>query len=651
MAKKPSHRPRRGTRPRPKRKTDEVVIPDDVAASLGDGQAHVDEALAGGPGPESGGKAWRREPLLFEIAWETCNKLGGIYTVLRSKAPVMTERWGNRYCLIGPYNHQSAAVEFDPATPSGAIAEAVNQLNDQGIKTHFGRWLVTGRPQVVLIEHTSLWHQVGDLKYHLWDRHNIPMPGGDPMVDEVVMFGEACRRFLNIVGHKEGQRRPLVAHFHEWMAGTAIPMLRADGWPGASVFTTHATLLGRYLAAHNNAFYDHLAQFDAAAEAKHFNIEAQHGIECAAAHGAQVFTTVSDVTGEECRHLLGRLPDLLLPNGLNTQRFSALHEFQNLHQKYKEQIHQFTTAHFLPSYPFDLDKTLYFFTSGRYEHRNKGMDLTIESLARLNHRMKQAGSDKTVVFFIITRAPIKSVSVGTLQSTAMMNEFQSTADVITEQINKRLVNEVAKGRVPDLNSLVDETWMLRLRRSIHAWKHDYLPPIVTHDLKDDQKDEVLNQVRSCQLFNRPDDPVKVIFHPDFISSTRPLFGMDYDEFVRGCHMGIFPSYYEPWGYTPLEAIALGVPAVTSDLSGFGSYVLQLLHGHSEKGLHVIRRRTTNYHDSCNELTDIMFRFTGLDRRARIAQRNQVESLSQLFDWRQLGKRYHEAHALAVDRQE
>jgi len=655
MSKSGTNRPRRGTRPRPTRPGAEPLPtpPADALASPGGGdEPDDDQAQAPAPAPApSGGKRKPkpRDPLLFEVAWEACNKLGGIYTVLRSKAPVMTERWGNRYCLIGPYDPQSAAVEFEPSPPVGAIGQAVKQLNEQGIPAHFGRWLVTGRPHVVLIEHTALWHQLGDIKYLLWRDHHIPMPGGDPMVDEVAMFGEACRRLLNIIGHKEGDRRPLVAHFHEWMAGTAIPMLRADQWPGATVFTTHATLLGRYLAAHNPAFYDHLAYFDANAEAEHFNVQAQHNIERAAAHGAQVFTTVSDVTAEECRHLLGRLPDLLLPNGLNTQRFAALHEFQNLHQKYKEQIHNFTTAHFFPSYSFDLHNTLYFFTSGRYEHRNKGMDLTIESLARLNHRMREAGSNKTVVFFIITRAPVKSINVGTLQSAAMMNEFQSTADAITEQVNRRLVNAIATGRVPDLNTLVDETWMLRLRRSMHAWKHDYLPPIVTHDLKDDQKDDVLNQLRQCNLFNRPEDPVKVVFHPDFISSTSPLFGMDYDEFVRGCHMGVFPSYYEPWGYTPLEAIALGVPAVTSDLSGFGSYVLQLIHGHSEKGLHVIRRRTTSYHDSANELTDIMFRFTGQDRRARITQRNQVESLSQLFDWQQLGKRYHEAHALAMDR--
>src|SRR5690606_2441955 len=177
------------------------------------------------------------------------------------------------------------------------------------------------------------------------------------------------------------------------------------GWPGAIVFTTHATILGRYLAMNDPDFYGHLAFFDSGAEAKKFNIETQHLIERASAHASHVFTTVSDVTAEECRHLLGRNPDVLLPNGLNIQRFAALHEFQNLHAQYKARIHEFTMGHFFPSYSFDLDNTLYFFTSGRYEYRNKGIDLTIESLARLNYRLQEAQSPITVVFFIITRAP------------------------------------------------------------------------------------------------------------------------------------------------------------------------------------------------------------------------------------------------------
>jgi len=328
-------------------------------------------------------------PLLLEIAWEACNKVGGIYTVLRSKVPAMVEHWSQRYCLIGPWAEATAGVEFEEAPPSGAIGQAVEQLNAMGIRAKYGRWLVTGRPRIVLIDFLSVFHRLHEVKYRLYADHGISMPGDDELLNNVVAFGECCRQFLWMLANKIAGRRKLVAHFHEWMAGPAIPMLRHDDWPGAITFTTHATQLGRYLAMNSSTFYDHLPFFDADAEAARYNVEPQYKIERAAAHGAHVFTTVSDVTATECKHLLGREPKPVLPNGLNIQRFERLHELQNLHSQYKNQIHEFTTGHFFPSYTFDLDNTLYFFTSGRYEYRNKGFDLFLEALARLNESERE----------------------------------------------------------------------------------------------------------------------------------------------------------------------------------------------------------------------------------------------------------------------
>lgn len=594
-------------------------------------------------------RARRGEPLLIECAWEVCNQVGGIYTVIRSKVPSMIDRWGSRYCLLGPYHATSAAVEFDEGPLTGPIGTAVKQLREMGINAYFGRWLVTGRPHVVLIDYLSVFSRLHEIKYRLWKDHGIETPADDPLINNVVAFGEVARLFLSLLAQKESSRRQIIAHFHEWMAGAAIPSLRRENWPGAIVFTTHATLLGRYLAMNDPGFYDHLSLFDAEHEAAHFNIQPQHRIERAAAHGAHVFTTVSDVTAQECRSLLGRNPDILLPNGLNIQRFAAIHEFQNLHRIYKEKIHEFTIGHFFPSYSFDLDKTLYLFTSGRYEYRNKGMDLTIEALARLNHRLRITGSDITVVAFIISKTPFRSINVQALQSRAMLEEFREGVNAIKDQIGERMFYAVTAGRFPDLNTLMDDYWRLRLRRTMHAWRRESLPSIVTHDLVDDANDPVLNQLRACRLWNDRHDPVKVVFHPDFITPMSPLFGMEYDQFVRGCHLGVFPSYYEPWGYTPLESIALGVPAITSDLSGFGSYLIQLLPDHEERGLYVLRRAHRSFHESADELCEQMFRFVRLGRRERIALRNQVESFSEHFDWHNLGKRYHEAHELALDR--
>jgi glycogen(starch) synthase len=231
----------------------------------------------------------------------------------------------------------------------------------------------------------------------------------------------------------------------------------------------------------------------------------------------------------------------------------------------------------------------------------------------------------------------------------MLDEIRTAANAIRDELSERLFHAAAAGKIPDLNTLVDEYWMLRLRRTIHAWRRDYPPPIVTHDLIDDQKDEVLNQLRACRLWNHQHDPVKVIYHADFVTPANPYFGMEYDQFVRGCHLGVFPSYYEPWGYTPLESIALGVPAITSDLSGFGAYLLKLLPEHEDKGIYVLRRRYASFDDAANQLADRMFTFALSSRRERVALRNNVESFSEHFDWYNLAKGYYEAHALALER--
>ncbi len=597
-----------------------------------------------------GGGARRSEPMLLEVSWEVCNQLGGIYTVLRSKVPSMVARWGNRYTLVGPYNHASAQVEFEESPLVGPVGAAVKAMREMGFYAHYGRWLVTGRPHVVLLDLGDASRYLWEIKARLWRDHGIPAPD-DMLLNDVVAFGEAVRLLLSLVTQKEQGRRTVIAHCHEWMAGAAIPMLRQEGWTGAVVFTTHATLLGRYLAMQDAGFYEHLPFYDQAKEAKHFNVEAQHKIERAAAHGSHVFTTVSDVTAEECHYLLGRRPDLLLPNGLNIERFSAIHEFQNLHEQYKQKIHEFTIGHFFPSYQFSLDHTLYLFTSGRYEFRNKGMDLTIEALARLNHRLREAQMNVNVVFFLITRAPVRSVNVAALQSSAMLEEFRNTAEAITDQIGEKLFFEVAAGRIPDLNALVDDYYRLRLRRTMHAWRRHLPPLIVTHDLIDDQGDSVLNALRKCHLFNQESDRVKVVYHPDFITTTSPLFGLEYDQFVRGTHLGVFPSYYEPWGYTPLESMALGVPSITSDLSGFGSYLSKVQGEHAEKGVYIVNRRHSSFHGSAEQLTDQMFRFCQLTRRDRIALRNQTEAFSDHFDWNNLVWRYEEAHKLALERVE
>ena len=433
-------------------------------------------------------------PLLFEVAWEVCWQLGGIYTVLRTKAATMLERWGDRYCLIGPYNPNTAAVEFEEQPTYGSIRETLQKLKDAGITCYFGRWLIAGRPRVILIDYRGRYRNLDFDKYLMWQDHRIEIPAHDGEVNEVVAFGfavaEFFRNFTAIV-----KDRPILAHFHEWMGGVAVPRIAHLRLPMATIFTTHATLLGRYLAGDNPYFYEHLPYIDPDREAAKYLIYPRYAIEKAAAHASTVFTTVSEVTNFEASRLLGRAPDAILPNGLNIQKFAAPHEFQYLHQKYKERIHEFVMGHFFPSYTFDLDNTIYLVTSGRYEYRNKGMDMFIEALARLNWRLKEVVNAPTVVAFIITKAAVKNVNVQVLQNQSMFEDMRHTCAEIAQQMGNRIFRSAAEGRMPTFAELLSEDAQVRLKRATHAWRTTRQPLIVTHDLVDDGGDPVLTHLR------------------------------------------------------------------------------------------------------------------------------------------------------------
>lgn len=598
----------------------------------------------------------KQNALLLEVAWEVANQVGGIFTVIRSKVPSMLEKWGDRYLLLGPYVHPQVTANFDPVEPPDTpFGRAVRKMRDLGFEVHYGRWLVDGMPRVVLFNPYNVFDRLGEIKYQLWEHHGISTPGDDSLINQVVAFGFMTKIFAQcMVDPEVNSSQRVILHVHEWMAGSGIPDLRKDKTPVSIVFTTHATLLGRYLAMNDPGFYDHLAFFDWEKEARYFNIETPIRLERAAAHGAHVFTTVSRVTALECEHLIGRVPDLMLPNGLNVKRFVISHELQNVHQKNKEEIHRFVTGHFFPSYPIDLDKTLYFFTSGRYEYQNKGYDLTLEALARLNWRMKEANIPITVVVFFITHRPYRSINPEVLESHRSLEKIREICADIEKQFGDALFSQTIRStgsEFPDISEFITDYAKFRLRRSIQSWKATGLPKIVTHNLEDDGKDEILNFLRTANLLNQRENPVKIVYHPDFISSTNPLWNIDYADFVRGTHLGIFPSYYEPWGYTPLECMASGVPAITSDLAGFGDYILDAMEDPETNGIYVVRRRKHGFYEAANQLADQLFSLVLQSRTDRIQQRYRLEAGAAHFDWRNLTYYYEKSYDLALGRTE
>ncbi|MDX2286758.1 MAG: glycogen/starch synthase [Bacteroidia bacterium] len=593
----------------------------------------------------------KKECLLVEVAWEVANQVGGIYTVIRSKVPSMLDKWGDSYCLLGPYMPPAVSAIFEESeAPNDPFGRAVRKMREMGFEVHYGRWLTAGRPRTILFNPFSVYSRLGEIKYYLWEHHGIGSPADDDLNNQVMAFGFLVKTYFACLSDPAVNSRHVIAHVHEWMAATCIPEMRRERQPVSVIFTTHATMLGRYLAMNDPEFYEHLAFYNWEKEAKHFNIESRVRIERAAAHGAHILTTVSEVTARECIYLLGRKPEVILPNGLNVSRFAIPHEIQNVHQKYKERIHDFVTGHFFQSYQFDLDKTMYFFTSGRYEYRNKGYDLTLEALARLNWRMKQANIDRTVVMFFITQKPFTSINPDVLQSKATLTKIRETCEIIVKQVGDKLVaRSIAQEGLdfPDLNEFVDDYWKIQLRRTLQKWRTRAYPSVITHNLPDDSTDEILNFLRTSNLINHKSDKVKIVYHPDFISTTSPLLGVEYNDFVKGCHLGVFPSYYEPWGYTPLECMVHNVPAVTSDLAGFGDYILRITDDPESMGLYVVNRRNKGFNEAANQLADQLFSFVQRPRAERIAQRYKLEDAAQHFDWANLTRYYEEAYDQAL----
>jgi len=601
---------------------------------------------------DNGETAEQMNKWLLEVSWEVANKVGGIYTVIRSKVPITKKEYGNNYICLGPYNDSFVKTEVEVGESKiEAIRETVNEMKRYGVHVVTGNWLIEGFPQVVLFDIGSAAHRLDGWKGDFFQYAHIGIPYQDRESNDALIFGFCVFWFIGtfIEQVKRIQKSYVIAHFHEWLAGVGLVMTRLRGYDCALIFTTHATLLGRYLCAGSTDFYNNLPSFDLDKEAGDRQIYHRYCIERAAASCAHVFTTVSKITGIESEYLLNKKPDLLTPNGLNVQTFAALHEFQNLHAQNKEKLNAFVRGHFYGHYDFDLDKTLYFFTAGRYEFSNKGADMFIESLARLNHMLKSSGSDVTIVAFMIFPTATNNFNIESLRGQSIAKMLRDTVQNIQGDIGKRLYEICLKGRLPASEQILHPSDLIELKKCIYASQRSSLPPICTHNVINDATDPILNALRRCQLFNNRYDRVKVIFHPEFMRSTSPLLPLDYEEFVRGCHLGVFPSYYEPWGYTPAECTVMGVPNISTNLSGFGCFMEEHVNEPQTYGIYVVDRRYKSAEESVQQLAQYMFDFSQLTRRQRIILRNRTERLSELLDWNTLGIYYYRARQLALQR--
>uniref|UniRef100_A0A3Q3ABA6 Glycogen [starch] synthase n=1 Tax=Kryptolebias marmoratus TaxID=37003 RepID=A0A3Q3ABA6_KRYMA len=577
------------------------------------------------------------DAVLFEIAWEVANKVGGIYTVIQTKARMTAEEWGENYFLVGPYVESNVRTQVELIEPTNPVLKStIDKMNSSGCKIYFGRWLIEGSPYVVLIDVGFTAWSLDRWKSELWEHCGIGVPWFDREANDAVLFGFLTAWLLGEYAAQSEDSPHVVAHFHEWLAGLGLVLCRQRQLPIATVFTTHATLLGRYLCAGSVDFYNNLAKFNVDKEAGDRQIYHRYCLERAAAHCAHVFTTVSQITAIEAEHLLKRKPDIITPNGLNVKKFSAMHEFQNLHAQSKSRIQEFVRGHFYGHLDFNLDKCLFLFIAGRYEFSNKGADIFLEALARLNYLLRVNHSDVTVIAFFIMPARTNNFNVETLKGQAVRKQLWDTAQTVKERFGKKLYDSLLVGQLPDVSKMLDKEDFTIMKRAIFATQRQSQPPVCTHNMLEDSSDPILNCVRRIGLFNSSADRIKVvfiiiIFHPEFLSSTSPLLPMDYEEFVRGCHLGVARS----WGFLPSR------PTCQE------SVVLDFIVPFLLTGIYILDRRYKGVDESCNQLTSFLFQFCKQSRRQRIIQRNRTERLSDLLDWRYLGRFYIAARHMAL----
>lgn len=533
---------------------------------------------------------------IFEASWEVCNKVGGIYTVLSTKAKSMQEIGKDKVIFIGPdiwEDSESPWFKEDSSLYPDWCKIAKNQ---DKLKIRIGRWEIPGEPIVVLVDYSQFMPVKDAIYGYMWRKFGVDSLHAYGDYDEACMFayasGAVIESFYKYFGLSD---KNVIAHFEEWMLGMGALYIK-DRLPRiATVFTTHATSIGRSIAGNGKPLYNYLSVYDSDQMARELNMEAKHSVEKAAAQQVDCFTTVSDITARECKQLLHRDP-VVTPNGFEKDFIpvGAAHEAKRKAARKK----LINVAEKLLGYDIEQDALLVA-TSGRYEYRNKGIDVFIDAMHRLEH-IKQLQKD--VIAFIMVPAWIS-------------------------------------GPRADLQE------RLKLKKTPDS---PLSYPCVTHWLRNMNNDSVLNQINFLNMRNSKQDKVKIIFVPSYLNGNDGIFDMPYYDLLIGLDVTVFPSYYEPWGYTPHESIAFSVPTITTSLAGFGLWMRKMGDERGmDDGAEVITRDDYNFIEVAEDICNLVFEMTTKsDEQERILRKAALDRAAQA-DWAHFYKYYKEAYSIAL----
>ena len=537
---------------------------------------------------------------IFESSWEVCNKVGGIYTVLSTRAKTLQGYLKDKVIFLGPDFPNANNVYF--IEDKSMFSEWKTKAAAEGLSVRIGRWNIPGEPIAILVDFNPFFAKKNDIYTWLWENYQVDSLHAYGDYDEASMFSYAAAKVVeSFYNHYLDASQKVIYHGNEWMLGLGLLYINKKMPQIATIFTTHATSIGRSIAGNNKPLYDYLFAYNGDQMAWELNMQSKHSIEKQTAKYVDCFTTVSDITANECKELLDKPVDYVLPNGFENDFVPKGAEFTRKRKEARKRILEVANV----ILGTDLgDDTLIVSTSGRYEFRNKGVDVYIEAMNRLQ---RDSRLKKNVVAFIEVPGWVGEPRQDIIERLKTKKKYDTALPV----------------------------------------------PMITHWLHNMSQDKVLDMLKYLDMQNRKEDKVKLIFLPCYLDGADGIFNMKYYDFVLGNDLCIYPSYYEPWGYTPLESVAFKVPCITSNLAGFGLWANSEFgkDGEIEDGVKVIHRTDYNYSEVADKIKDTVAHFSNLTPTEIKKARANADKLSKKALWSNFIKYYYEAYDFALRRAE
>lgn len=534
--------------------------------------------------------------MIFETSWEVCNKIGGIYTVLSTKAQTLQNLYKDKTIFIGP----DVWTDDNPSPYFSEVPSLLKPWRDkallpEGVSVRVGRWNIPGKPIVILVNFQGMY-KLKDYYYgEMWERFGVDSLHAYGDYDEGCAFALAAGVVIeSICSYKRMRHKNVLAHFDEWTTGMGLLYTKWKVPFVGTIFTTHATSIGRSICGNGKPLYDYLPGYNGDQMARELNMESKHSLEKAAAHAADCFTTVSDVTAAECEQLLERRPDIVTPNGFPAEWAPTKIRQKRARQAARQamlNVGSKLSGRTLPEDSFIVA------TSGRCEFRNKGIDVFLDAAEML----RTMDPTRNLLLYILVPAWPKA----------------PRAD-----LKEALDSETTSSALPE--------------------------PVITHSLNNPDQDAILNRIRQLGFNSGSSDKVQVVYVPCYLTGNDGILDMTYYDMLAGLDLTAFPSYYEPWGYTPLESVAFGVPTVTTSLSGFGQWVLSSgKNGFDKSGVLVIQRNDSNYHDVVKALADSMLSMATASPEVIAADSAAARTTADKAEWNYFITYYVEAFRMAL----